>query len=206
MASKVRSLASKPQSPQKLSSLRFEDSTIFFTAEILLKSARNLAGNLERPFLFSSFGDCLKIFFDLFFGERMKKNFSRLFFSSVEHLRLTVSFVLGLSLEYSCLGIERICPRKGCPWPRIFLWPWPWVVFCSVLEPYVLDSTSALQYVPPAPEVLAKKKSDSTLPFFHLILCLELSHNAIWNVVCHHLTITLYFSNKERKQIDRLEV
>ena len=24
------------------------------------------------------------------------------------------------------LGLERFCPRKGCPWPRFFLCPWPW--------------------------------------------------------------------------------
>ena len=23
------------------------------------------------------------------------------------------------------LGLEKVCPRKGCPWPWIFLCPWP---------------------------------------------------------------------------------
>ena len=28
---------------------------------------------------------------------------------------------------FSVLGLERVCPRKDGPWPRIFLsiWPWP---------------------------------------------------------------------------------
>ena len=33
---------------------RLEDSTIFWTVEILLENARNLAENLQAPFLFSS--------------------------------------------------------------------------------------------------------------------------------------------------------
>ena len=33
------------------------------------------------------------------------------------------------------LGLERVCPRKGCPWPRIFLCPWPWPqVLCPRLH------------------------------------------------------------------------
>ena len=37
------------------------------------------------------------------------------------------------------LGLERVCLRKGCPWPLIF--------FCVLgLEPCVFDSTSALYF------------------------------------------------------------
>ena len=41
-----------------------------------------------------------------------------------EHLRLCP---WSLALSIPVLGVERVCPRKGCswPWPRIFLWPWP---------------------------------------------------------------------------------
>ena len=43
-----------------------------------------------------------------------------------------MSLVLASSIPV--LGLERICPRKGCPWPRIF---------CVLgLEPCVHDSTS----------------------------------------------------------------
>ena len=33
-----------------------------------------------------------------------------------------------LASSIPVLGLERVCPRKGCPWPwpRIFLCPWPW--------------------------------------------------------------------------------
>ena len=46
---------------------------------------------------------------------------------------------LALASSIPVLGLERFCPRKGCPWPwpRIFL-----CVFGLGLEPYVLDSTS----------------------------------------------------------------
>ena len=32
-----------------------------------------------------------------------------------------------LASSIPVLGLERVCPQKGCPWPwpRIFLWPWP---------------------------------------------------------------------------------
>ena len=54
-------------------------------------------------------GDCRKnVFEDPFFGE---------------HLRLCP---WSLASSIPVLGIERACPRKGCPWPRIFLCPWPW--------------------------------------------------------------------------------
>ena len=40
-----------------------------------------------------------------------------------------------LALSIPVLGLERICPRKGCPWPRIFLCPWPWPrALCSGLH------------------------------------------------------------------------
>ena len=28
---------------------------------------------------------------------------------------------LALASSIPVLGLERVCPRKGCPWPRIFL-------------------------------------------------------------------------------------
>ena len=63
------------------------------------------------------------------------KNFCEDFFFFLES---TCACVLGrwpwprafLSLASSIpvLGLESVCPRKGCPWPwpRIFLCPWPW--------------------------------------------------------------------------------
>ena len=58
-----------------------------------------------------------------FSGDRLK-NFSEHHFFG-EHLRLC-SWSLASSIPV--LGLKRVCPRKGCPWPwpRIFLFPWPW--------------------------------------------------------------------------------
>ena len=45
---------------------------------------------------------------------------------------------LALASSISVLGLQKVCPRKGCPWPRIF---------CVLgLEPCVLDSTSDVDY------------------------------------------------------------
>ena len=57
--------------------------------------------------------DCLKNFFEDFF-----------------FLRTLAAVSLVLASSIPVLGLERVCPRKGCPWPwswpRIFLCPWPW--------------------------------------------------------------------------------
>ena len=34
---------------------------------------------------------------------------------------------LALASTIPVLGLERVCPRKVGPWPRIFLSPWPWL-------------------------------------------------------------------------------
>ena len=46
---------------------------------------------------------------------------------------------LALASSVPVLGLESVCPRKGCPWS------WPRIFFCVLglgLEPCVLDSTS----------------------------------------------------------------
>ena len=47
-----------------------------------------------------------------------KKIFEEVFFFG-EHLRLCPRS-LALASSIPVLGLERFCPRKGCPWPRIF--------------------------------------------------------------------------------------
>ena len=75
---------------------------------------------------------------DFFFWDRLKNLFEDLFFFFFgEHLRLS-PWSLALAWSIPVLDLERVCPRKGCPWPRIF--------FCVLglgLERCVLDSTSA---------------------------------------------------------------
>ena len=52
----VLGLGLEASSPRKLPCPRLEDSTIFYTVEISLENARNLAENLRTLFLFSSLG------------------------------------------------------------------------------------------------------------------------------------------------------
>ena len=93
-------------SSQKLTCPRLEDSTIFLIVKILWSA--------------------WKIFWKTFFcGDRLKNFCEDLFL-----LESTCPFVLGpwpwprafLSLASSIpvLGLESVCSRKGCPWPRIF--------------------------------------------------------------------------------------
>ena len=39
---------------------------------------------------------------------------------------LGLFFLRTLALVSLILGLERVCPRKGWPWPRIFVCRWPW--------------------------------------------------------------------------------
>ena len=84
------------------------------------------------------FGDRLNNFCDdvfFFFGDRLKN-----FCDFGEHLRLC-PWSLALASSILVLGLESVCPRKGCPWP------WPRFFFCVLglglgPEPCVVDSTS----------------------------------------------------------------
>ena len=107
-------------SSRKLPCPRLEDSSIFWTVEILLENARNHAENLRRPFfVFLKWRLPEKSFFkDLF---RLKKNFKTFF----------------LENTYACVLGPWPWPREGLSWASKF--------FCVLglgLEPCVLDSTS----------------------------------------------------------------
>ena len=63
-----------------------------------------------------------------FFGDRLKNFCEDLFFFG-EHLRL---YPWSLALSILVLGLESVCPRKGCPWP----WPralCPRLHLCTIL-------------------------------------------------------------------------
>ena len=122
----VLGLSLEALGPRKLPCPRLEDSTIFWTVEILLKNARNLAENLRRPFF-------------AFLNRRSpEKNFWRPFI-----WRTLALVFLVLGLEHSCpRPSERVCPWKSCPWPRIFLYPWPRAL-CSRLHLCSLASDRA---------------------------------------------------------------
>ena len=113
-------LGLEASSPRKLPCPRLEDSTIFWTIEILLESARNLAVNLRRPFfVFLKWKLPEKNFLKTFFAWKkfLKTFFLRLlenFFKNLFFLRIfaPVSLVLGFGLEKACL--------------------WPWNFFVSL--------------------------------------------------------------------------
>ena len=127
-------------SPPKLPCPRLEDSTIFWTVEVLLENARNLAENLQRPFRFRLLVIAWKILLKTFFWIAWKVlEIENLFF-----------------LENTCA-----CVLGPWPWPRAFLFltsrgsvlkrtvlglglgfflcPWPWLRLVS--------STPSLIYI-----------------------------------------------------------
>ena len=68
-----------------------------------------------------------------------RKTFLKTFFFG-EHLRLC-PWPLALATSIPVLGIERVCPRKGCPWP------WPRIFFVSLaLASSLVSSTPHLLF------------------------------------------------------------
>ena len=113
LASKVKSLAlaSRPQVLENWPVLGSR-TALFFE---LLKFCGALEKFFGKHFFMKiAWKIFLKTFFFFFFGE---------------HLRLC-PWSLALASSIPVLGLESVCPRKGCPWPwpwpRIFLCPWPW--------------------------------------------------------------------------------
>ena len=71
----------------------------------------------------------------------------KIYLENVFFLRLC-PWSLALASSIPVLGLESVCPRKGCPWPwpRIFFVSLASDFFCVLglgLEPCVLDFTSA---------------------------------------------------------------
>ena len=67
---------------------------------------------------------CEDLFF-FFFGDRLKNFCEELFF-----------FWRALALVSLILGLESVCPRKGCPWP------WPRIFFVSLTLASILVSST----------------------------------------------------------------
>ena len=67
----------------------------------------------------SFFGDRLKKIFEdlfIFFKERLKNFFEKLVFLFFFR-RILAPVSLALASSIPVLGLERVCPQKGCPWP-----------------------------------------------------------------------------------------
>ena len=108
----VLGLGLEASSPQKLACPRPEYSTICWIVKILWS-----AWKIFWKTFFC--GDRLKNFCEdlFFFLEIARKTFVKTFFFFWRALAL-VSLALASSIPV--LGLESVCPRKGCPWPRIF--------------------------------------------------------------------------------------
>ena len=105
LASKIKSLASRPQ---------------------VLKNRPVLGSRTAVFFELLKFCGALEKFFGkrFFCGDRLKNFCEDLFFFG-EHLRLC-PWSLALASSIPVLGLESVCPRKGCPWP------WPRIFFVSL--------------------------------------------------------------------------
>ena len=126
LASKVKSLASRPQVLENWPVLGSR-TAVFFE---LLK----FCGALEKFFRIRFFEDLFFFFFEIAW-----KIFVKTFFFG-EHLRLC-PWSLALASSISVLGLESVCPRQGCPWP------WPRIFFVSLaltLASSLVSSTSPL--------------------------------------------------------------
>ena len=105
----VLCLGLKACKSSKMPCLWLEDSTVFWLAEnlrrswALLEHARELANFQAKIFFFMEIAQILRKICDFLSQD--------LFYESSSAL-CPWSF-----------GIERVCPRKVCPWPRIFLCP-----------------------------------------------------------------------------------
>ena len=123
LASKVKplALASRPQV--------LENWPVFSSRTAVFFELLKFCGALEKFFGKRFLVEIAwKIFVKtFFFWDRLKNFCEDLFFW--ERLRLCPRS-LALASSIPVLGLESVCPRKGCPWPwpwpRFFLCPWPW--------------------------------------------------------------------------------
>ena len=94
--------------------------------------ADRVKNNFRRLFLlenaWKNFWRPFSLFFFCFLRSP-EKNFWRPIFRG-EHLRLCPWF-LALASSIPVLGLERVCPRRGCPWP------WPRMFFVSLASSLV---------------------------------------------------------------------
>ena len=127
LASKVKSLALALASrPQVL-----ENWPVLGSRTALFFGKLKFCGAVEKFFGKGFFVEIAKIFVKtfFFFGDRLK-NFCEdlFFFFFLESTYALCPWSLALASSIPVLGLESVCPRKGCPW----LWPWPRIFFVSL--------------------------------------------------------------------------
>ena len=122
----VLGLGLEASSPRKLACPRLEDSTNFWNVKILWS-----AWKIFWKTFFS--GDRLKNFCEdlFFFWDRLKTFCEDIFFFFLESTCALCPWSLALASSIPVLGLESVCPRKGCPWP------WPRIYFVSLASSLV---------------------------------------------------------------------
>ena len=131
----VLGLGLEASSPRKLACPRLEDSTIFWKVKILWSSWKFFG---KRFFVEIAWKIFVKTFF-FFFGDRLKNFCEDLFFFFFLSTCASCPWSLALASSIPVLGLESVCPRKGCPWP------WPRIFFVSLaLASSLVSSTPPL--------------------------------------------------------------
>ena len=139
----VLGLGLEASSPRKLACPRLEDSTIFWKVKILWSGWKIVWKAFSRGDRLKNFCEDLFFFFVFFFGDRLKNFCEDLFFFFLESTCALWPWSLALASSIPVLGLESVCPRKGCPWP----WPWPRIFFVSLaLASSLVSSTPPLLF------------------------------------------------------------
>ena len=121
----VLGLGLEASSPRKLACPRLEDSTIFWNVKILWSGWKIVWKTYFSGDRLKNF--CEDLFFFFFFFWRSPEKFLwRPFFFFLESTCALCPWSLALASSIPVLGLESVCPRKGCPWP------WPRIFFVSL--------------------------------------------------------------------------
>ena len=158
-------LGLEASSPRKLACPRLEDSTIFRKVKILWSGwkifwkaffrgdrLKNFCEDLFFFFFWISPEKFLwRPFFFFFWISPEKFLWRPFFFFFLESTCALCPWSLALASSIPVLGLESVCPRKGCPWP----WPWPRIFFVSLA---LALASSLVSSTPPLVSTDIKKK------------------------------------------------